>query len=679
MLAVIPLALARPAVAQDTSGSALSLTAQSYWVGPGSTFVLGLKIRSSLPASRLSIKVSVYSRSTSTSAFDASLSGSGIAKQVPLSTTRSITLRGQPGNGPTDTNLTTRIALSMNESAKSISPGPSLSLDCAPSYCSGVYPVEIALVDSLKGAPLSDFVTHLVYLAQPAGSIPLQVGLVVPLGSNLVLGPTGNATLSAANLTSLSRVLSTLRTHRNIGLTVALYPQLLVALRRTPTPSGSAAAVINALRALLLGSPGSAPPELARTTFAPMDLEGLAAPERVAELSTQFARANQTLHGVLGTTVNPALYVSPTALDASSVLALQQLGVDQLVLPQQSLSLTPFDLTNTAPFVLELPGTNQASNSGAGSPTVFSTNAELTAGFVHPGANAVLEAHRLIAELAQIYFERPADGGRGVIIAPASWSENSSFLSSFLTGLASLPVIAPNRLTEMFSNIAIGADQNPTSAELAGLSPPANLLGSHALDTARRAIANVAAVVPTDDALQQRLSDSVLLAESPIGSDAQARYLDAASATLHGIGESLSILSGRSVTLTSRTGEIPITIRTLGLRPMHVLMRLSSADLQFRNGLSEIVLKQKDNPRLLSISARTSGAFNLKLTLASPNGAYVFASSQFTVRSTAVSGVAIALSLGALAVLLWWWLRSVLRHRRRPKTGQLDSASSSVS
>ena len=37
----------------------------------------------------------------------------------------------------------------------------------------------------------------------------------------------------------------------------------------------------------------------------------------------------------------------------------------------------------------------------------------------------------------------------------------------------------------------------------------------------------------------------------------------------------------------------------------------------------------------------------------------------FTVRSRAVSGVAIALSLGALLILAIWWTKSLIRHRRR--------------
>jgi hypothetical protein len=41
---------------------------------------------------------------------------------------------------------------------------------------------------------------------------------------------------------------------------------------------------------------------------------------------------------------------------------------------------------------------------------------------------------------------------------------------------------------------------------------------------------------------------------------------------------------------------------------------------------------------------------------------------ELTIRSTAISGVAIGLTVGAAAFLLFWWFRSISRrHRRRAK------------
>jgi hypothetical protein len=64
------------------------------------------------------------------------------------------------------------------------------------------------------------------------------------------------------------------------------------------------------------------------------------------------------------------------------------------------------------------------------------------------------------------------------------------------------------------------------------------------------------------------------------------------------------------------------------------------------------------------VRARTSGAFPLRVTLVSPQGGLELAGSRFTVRSTAASGVGIALSAGAGVFLLLWWARHLVRGRR---------------
>ena len=65
--------------------------------------------------------------------------------------------------------------------------------------------------------------------------------------------------------------------------------------------------------------------------------------------------------------------------------------------------------------------------------------------------------------------------------------------------------------------------------------------------------------------------------------------------------------------------------------------------------------------------ARASGAFPLRITVTSPDGVLTVGRAQVTVRSTAVSGVGVVLSVGALLVLVVWWARhwrSVRRNRR---------------
>ena len=104
----------------------------------------------------------------------------GIAKQVPLSTTRSIELRAEQSALGTNQVLNVKIAIGATDSQPLSARTPGLSLSCATAYCDGVYPVEVALVDKIEGTALASFVTHLIYLAKPEDSIPLRVGSGAP-------------------------------------------------------------------------------------------------------------------------------------------------------------------------------------------------------------------------------------------------------------------------------------------------------------------------------------------------------------------------------------------------------------------------------------------------------------------------------------------------------------------
>jgi hypothetical protein len=71
---------------------------------------------------------------------------------------------------------------------------------------------------------------------------------------------------------------------------------------------------------------------------------------------------------------------------------------------------------------------------------------------------------------------------------------------------------------------------------------------------------------------------------------------------------------------------------------------------------------------------RASGAFPLRITATSPDGVLTVSRARVTVRSTAVSGVGLVLSIGALLVLVVWWAshwRTARRNRRLvdPATG----------
>lgn len=123
----------------------------------------------------------------------------------------------------------------------------------------------------------------------------------------------------------------------------------------------------------------------------------------------------------------------------------------------------------------------------------------------------------------------------------------------------------------------------------------------------------------------------------------------------------------RSLSLTSRTGEIPITIGNEGGRPAKVLLRLSSDKLEFVGGREKQVDLSRANTTVrFRVKARASGTFPLSVGLFTPDGKTSLTPQpiRFSIRSSSVPGVGIAVSVAAVLVLGLWWLRTLVAAAR---------------
>jgi hypothetical protein len=166
--------------------------------------------------------------------------------------------------------------------------------------------------------------------------------------------------------------------------------------------------------------------------------------------------------------------------------------------------------------------------------------------------------------------------------------------------------------------------------------------------------------------LDDRLEEQLLVAEaSTLRSSQRSAHLDAIGDRLRSNLGLIRVPTARTITLTARKGDIPITIRSDATFPVRVRVRVSSPKLRFPDGgVRELELNRRNTTELFAVEARTSGAFPLLVSLQSPDGSTVVTESSFTVRSTAFSGVGVVLSVGAGAVLLAWWGRHLVRGRR---------------
>jgi hypothetical protein len=294
-------------------------------------------------------------------------------------------------------------------------------------------------------------------------------------------------------------------------------------------------------------------------------------------------------------------------------------------------------------------------------------------------AGPVADAQRVLAESAAAYFEAPETPDRiHVVLPPASWSASPELLTRLLDGFSDAPWVA---LTSPDAQATRGDRSErpmllaePVEGPLAA--PLASSLqdATAALTAARTALT---AETPTiGDRSPRDLHDALLRAtsrwylESGAGeSDALVR--DVRRAVDETFGD-VAVASGTQVTLTSDSGQIPITLQRTRGGPITVRVEVASQGrLVWPDGRRSEPLELTDGAtQTVSFHTRalSTGTFPVTVRITDPSGEHELERTTLSVRSTAISGPALsATGLAVLALLLAGALR-----RRRPRRQRLE-------
>ena len=668
-LATTSIGFSCPAGAQALPKGAITLTSQDPWVQSSSVPVrLGLSVRSPIPAKDLLVDLALYtepdqSALASRYEFDATATGqlAGL-NQLALITfsLRSIT----EAHGSADiyvggTELSGRVP-------PKVSPNKVFELPCPPRYggCGGVYPLQVSLVDVLTGQPVTvdSFTTYLVVVpSKIAPQERLRFSFVVPVGAPVALAPAGRPTVSSETISRIETIAHAEASWPEAPLTVDVYGQSLLALARSPDH----AKLVDTLaseRGTIVDGPFSAvnPTRLIRA-----GLED--------DLADQFDRGNKVFAKVLHVSASSRVYIATSPIGVHGLEALAADGISRIVVPESNLQSLP----SAGPAAMQWPYTLSAPFRIQGS-TVKGLQADPgLAAHLNGSGNSALRAQQLLADLAELYFDSPDyQQPRGVaLVAPQSWAPDAVFLSATLRGLASSPIVTTVPIGRLFQTVPRGLCQQPPSvvtgcsaAVRSILNPTLSADGSITsgqVQAARGQLAELSSIIPGDTATINNLDDAILLAETA-GIDPSIRqaYLSAPLTMMDRLGSELSLPPGRTVTVTSSSARFPIAITSGSRTPLQVILAVSGANLTSSTDM-KVVLKRGTTSFIVRVGTRTSGDSNLQLQLLSPTGRLELAHAQFTIRSTAISGVAIALTAGAGAFLLFWWFRSASRRRRR--------------
>jgi hypothetical protein len=671
---------ATPAAAAGSP--ALVLVSQSTWVTPGQAFSLTVHPSTvAAPSSQLGLTLTVYSCLTSVSDFDQSVSSSTPSGSVLSSTHAPLPLSSLSPEADGSYGLSIPVTVGAGAGSAPFT----IQLPASGGQCgstAGVYPVRVALVDLTTSQVEGGFTTHLVFTDAPAGTQRLRFAFVLPVGIPLqasdhattsdLLSHPGNALRppEASSVDTVAATVERVAGHPDAPVTLAVSPQTVEALRAS---GGTGADVVDQLADLAAATP--ARDQLTWSPYVPVDASALVGAGLGAELARQVVRGSQVLAGDIDREAAPpgagqlGAWVTDDPLDASTLTELETAGYTQVVLPATSVVGPPTDGSASEPFLLP--------SSGGTSMMAITADGDVADRFAASDIDPVLAAHQLVAELAQIYYEKPNDVTPRAVVAvpPSSWTDDPEFVSALLGALTDNPIVQPVTVDTLLTTLAAA----PCKATCRTAASPGEVgLPVAAIRRQRQRVDSFATAAPTATDTSTQLGDLVLSGESELLRPSQQ------SRVLHNTGRALDAQLGqfavsgdRTITLTSQKGTLPIDIESAAAFAVNASLTVTSDKLLFPNGSTEwtrpgsVQLRPGTNIIDVPVTARSSGQFSLDVTVRSTDGRLVLSEGQISVRSTATSVVAIVLSLGALAVLGVWWFRT---SRKRRAARQLDEA-----
>lgn len=137
------------------------------------------------------------------------------------------------------------------------------------------------------------------------------------------------------------------------------------------------------------------------------------------------------------------------------------------------------------------------------------------------------------------------------------------------------------------------------------------------------------------------------------------------SEDLAGEIEVLALPVAQPVTMAASVGEVPVIIESRAAGPRRVMLQFRSDKVIVEQDQQLVVLDPGISSIDVRVQARTLGSSQLQISIWTPDGEQMLASNQFQIRSTAVPGLGVLISVVAVALLLLWWYLDHRRSRRR--------------
>ncbi|MDQ4144506.1 MAG: DUF6049 family protein [Actinomycetota bacterium] len=575
----------------------------------------------------------------------------------------------------------------------------------------GVYPLTISLYEAGLTEILDQFTTELIFYPDEVDR-PLNMSLVVPIAPQAARGPSGafepdetqNFPLetSLSDTGWLSGLLRGLQKGVDAGLRVGLAPSPRFSeelagmsdgyVRRigeevetieegAPTAS-SAAAAYERLEGLLerrsvqpLLSPYSSP-----------DLPTLYDTFGVAHLIEQLEAGGETLQQVFPQVSFDErwLFAAGSRWDAETLDQVEGLRpglstfvgapffedpIDETVAGCPSIELEPVQGSFTCPVTIE-------TDSAEVPAYVHDPDVQSRFTALATDGPEMLDLHRFFAETAFIHLERPVEPRRIIHgTVPSRWEPSPRVSSRLFRGLARAPWLDTWTPREGFRHAARPRDRALVE-DLPELTEDPGREYFSAIENAEKSLEVFEELGPPDQR-RQRLHENLLVAESRSwwSTDAQvAQGLDFARATEQEIRDEFDKISvtGPNTTLTSKRSAIEVNVFNETTYPVTVDIAFESSDpgaIRIDESdayeLQGVQVEPGGAPAInVDAIAETSGLYLVKASVLSPDTGEEINHENISIRSTNFNQIALALTFGALAFLILFYVLRVIKRRR---------------
>ena len=542
--------------------------------------------------------------------------------------------------------------------------------DCTALGLDGVYPLHVELRERGGELVYDSFTTHLVY-ATRINTNRLAVALIVRL--HLPPGMTSNGTLAVAPV-RFSGHAEALLNHPLVPLTVIPTPETIATIAEGGDPG-----IIDLVRGAVSGR------EVLSSTWVPWHLADLDDPRLVDELRRQSKAGRDVLRRVLGVTPTDGILVADRAIPNRR--ALDALDITRIAAPERALAKSGSIVGPGRPVAFDPGPLDEGATDEGATPALplVVLDDRLQSHFTarlsdrRPGTDDVLRAQQLLADLAMLHFDAPNRPGGVAIVIPEDTPQG--VLDLLLAGIgADGQTVRAVPLSAIFNfeprtTADGGAVERKAASTRPGASSPDGVVQDSLrtrteLDGYRSAFVDVQ---PEDTRFDDQIGRSF---SADLGSDARRAYLAGVDASVRSSLAKVHLARPDRVTLTARRQDVPIVVENTSGRPVRLALEVSSDNLTLPHAVAassgplrgverrEVMVRGRIGQEKVSVATRGPGSFSFVARLRTRSG-FDLSIKRYTVRSTVVSGIGKALTLGALAFLGVWWSRSAVRARRR--------------